>query len=228
MMQPWPGISRGTECSVPIVPGLVRLIVVPAKSATSSLPDRALRTTSSYAIQNWRKSRVSAALMFGTRSCREPSAFRTSIARPRLTCSGWMSVGLPSTSAKNAFISGIALSARTIAKPIRCVKDALPPRPRLRWLLMTIRLSISSLAGTVRTLVAVGTDRLAAMFSAVRAAAPRRRISVASAGTAAAAAGLAAAAARAQPAGVPPQRAGRWRRLPSVAAAPGPWRPGAS
>ena len=37
-MQPWPAISRGTECSVPIVPGLVRLIVVPAKSSTASLP----------------------------------------------------------------------------------------------------------------------------------------------------------------------------------------------
>ncbi len=46
-MQPWPGISRGTECTVPIVPGLVRLIVVPAKSSTVSLPVRALRTMSS-------------------------------------------------------------------------------------------------------------------------------------------------------------------------------------
>ena len=47
MMAPWPGIRRGTECSVPIVPGLVREIVVPWKSATVSLPLRALRTTSS-------------------------------------------------------------------------------------------------------------------------------------------------------------------------------------
>ena len=30
MIVPWPGMSRGTECTVPIVPGLVRLIVVPA------------------------------------------------------------------------------------------------------------------------------------------------------------------------------------------------------
>ena len=36
-----------------------------------------------------------------------------------------------------------------------------------------MRLSISSLAGTDRTLVAVGTLRLAAMLTAVRAAAPR-------------------------------------------------------
>src|SRR5580700_2770163 len=40
---------------------------------------------------------------------------------------------------------------------------------------MTMRLSISSLAGTDRTLVAVGTLRLAAMLTAVRAAAPRSR-----------------------------------------------------
>ena len=37
----------GTVHSVPMVPGLVRLIVVPAKSSTVSLPVRALRTTSS-------------------------------------------------------------------------------------------------------------------------------------------------------------------------------------
>ena len=38
---------------------------------------------------------------------------------------------------------------------------------------MTMRLSMSSLTGTVRTLVAVGTSRLASMFVTVRAAAPR-------------------------------------------------------
>ena len=56
---------------------------------------------------------------------------------------------------------------------MRCVNDTLPPRPRRRWLLMTIRLSASSLAGTARTLVAVGTARLAVMLVTVRAAAPR-------------------------------------------------------
>ena len=48
-------------------------------------------------------------------------------------------------------------SAWTTAQPIRWVKDTLPPRPRARWLLITMRLSMSSLAGTARTLVAVGT-----------------------------------------------------------------------
>src|ERR1700742_836947 len=56
---------------------------------------------------------------------------------------------------------------------MRWVNDTLPPRPRRRGLLMTIRLSISSLAGISRTLVAVGTARLAVMLRTVRAAAPR-------------------------------------------------------
>src|SRR5919106_5667049 len=56
---------------------------------------------------------------------------------------------------------------------MRWVKLTLPPRPRLRWLLMTMRLSISSLAGTARTLVAVGTWRLVSMLVTTRAAAPR-------------------------------------------------------
>src|SRR3954447_23938745 len=54
-----------------------------------------------------------------------------------------------------------------------CVKLTLPPRERARWLLMTTRLSISSLAGTARTLVAVGTWRLDSMLVTTRAEAPR-------------------------------------------------------
>src|SRR6478735_9414813 len=55
---------------------------------------------------------------------------------------------------------------------MRCVNETLPPRARLRWLLMTIRLSISSFAGTARTLVAVGIVRLASMLATTRAAGP--------------------------------------------------------
>ncbi len=47
MIAPCPFIRRGTEWLVPIVPGLVRLMVVPWKSETWSLPLRAFRTTSS-------------------------------------------------------------------------------------------------------------------------------------------------------------------------------------
>jgi hypothetical protein len=44
---PWPAIRRGIEWFVPIVPGLVRVIVVPAKSSVVSFPDRARRMMSS-------------------------------------------------------------------------------------------------------------------------------------------------------------------------------------
>src|SRR5256885_1099760 len=56
---------------------------------------------------------------------------------------------------------------------MRCVKETLPPRDRARWLLITMRLSASSLAGTARTLVAVGTVSEAFMFLTTAAAAPR-------------------------------------------------------
>ena len=65
------------------------------------------------------------------------------------------------------------MSVCTIAQAMRCVKEILPPRARLRWLLMTMRLSIISFAGMVRTLVAVGTVRLASMFAAIVLAMPR-------------------------------------------------------
>src|ERR1700761_5064959 len=63
--------------------------------------------------------------------------------------------------------------AATIAYPSTWVNETLPPRVRLSWLLMTIRLSIISFAGTARTLVAVGTSRDADMFLTTAAAAPR-------------------------------------------------------
>src|SRR6476661_8919476 len=56
---------------------------------------------------------------------------------------------------------------------MRWVNDTLPPRERARWLLMTTRLSIRSLAGTARTLVAVGTVSDDSMLVTVRALAPR-------------------------------------------------------
>src|SRR5262245_32694334 len=84
-----------------------------------------------------------------------------------------MALGFPSTSAKCRFMFGNFLTACTIAYPIRWVNEILPPRVRLRWLLMTMRLSIISLAGMARTLVAVGTSSDAAMFFTTAAAAPR-------------------------------------------------------
>src|SRR5688572_24655138 len=56
---------------------------------------------------------------------------------------------------------------------MRWVKDTLPPRVRLRWLLRILRLTSRRRAGTTRKLVAVGTPRLASMFWAILAATPR-------------------------------------------------------
>src|SRR3954453_20413316 len=70
----------------------------------------------------------------------------------------------------------MAFKACTAAQAIRCVNDTLPPRERRRWLLITVRLSISSLAGTARTLVAVGTANDASMLVTTRAAGPRRTV----------------------------------------------------
>src|ERR1700728_1513337 len=86
---------------------------------------------------------------------------------------------------------------------MRWVNDTLPPRPLPRWLLITIRLSTSSLAGMARTLVAVGTVRLAAMVAAVRAAAPRRRTSIACCASGGGGGGRAGAG-RVDETGVPP------------------------
>src|SRR3954470_13394627 len=61
---------------------------------------------------------------------------------------------------------------------MRWVKLTLPPRLRRRWLLMTMRWSISSLTGSERTLVAVGMDSDASMFLAVRAEEPRSVVRV--------------------------------------------------
>src|SRR6476469_8682012 len=63
---------------------------------------------------------------------------------------------------------------------MRCVKLTLPPRERARWLLTTTRLSMSSLAGTARTLVAVGTVSETSMLATTREGAPRRGVTMSS------------------------------------------------
>ena len=47
MIAPWPAMSRGTLCTVPMPPGFVSVIVVPAKSSAVSRPALARRTRSS-------------------------------------------------------------------------------------------------------------------------------------------------------------------------------------
>ena len=157
-------------------------MVTPEKSAAVSLPSRARRTMSSYAVWNWVKDMSSQPLIAATTSERDPSLPGRSIARPRLVCAGVTAFGLPSTSAKCRFMLGNAFTACTIAYPSRWVNEILPPRVRARWLLMTRRLSIISFAGIARTEVAVGICSEADMFFATAAAAPRRTFEVSSAG----------------------------------------------
>src|SRR5207302_3773794 len=87
---------------------------------------------------------------------------------------------------KEEFMTGRVWRALTTAKPMRWVKLAFPPRVRARWLLRILRLTSRSLAGTWRTLVAVGTPRLASMLATMRAAAPRRGTGLSSASSRAA------------------------------------------
>src|SRR5690606_4354917 len=65
-----------------------------------------------------------------------------------------------------------------MAHAMRCVNDTLPPRARRRWLLITMRLSIMSFAGMVRTLVAVGIDVLWSMLVASVFAMPLSTVTV--------------------------------------------------
>ena len=52
------------------------------------------------------------------------------------------------------------------------MKLTFPPRPRAKWLLITIRLSTINFAGTARTEVAVGISKLASIFVTTRAEVP--------------------------------------------------------
>src|SRR4051794_15525402 len=87
---------------------------------------------------------------------------------------------------------------------MRWVNDTLPPRERARWLLITMRLSASSLAGTDRTLVAVGTVSERFMFLTTLAAAPRSGDCLPAATGVAGLAGAGAFAAGALPSGALP------------------------
>ena len=74
---------------------------------------------------------------------------------------------------KDAFIAGTCARPLTMAKAMKWVKETLAPLERDSDSLSAARLISKSLADTVRTLVAVGTARLASMLATMRAAAPR-------------------------------------------------------
>ena len=115
MIVPCAGIKRGTEATVPIVPGFVSEIVVPSKSEISSVLLRALRTTSLYDLRNCAKSIACARFTFGTTSDRDPSLRSMSMAMPRLTSSRSIRAGVASCIANAEFIRGCDLIALMIA-----------------------------------------------------------------------------------------------------------------
>ncbi len=222
MIAPCPGIRRGTEAVVPSVPGLVSEIVVPSKSGTLILPVRARRTTSSAAATNSAKLILSAPFTFGTSSVRDPSDFGTSTARPNRTSSRRTRAGSPLEPSNASFMPGKDLSARMRAQDTRWVKEILDCSSAARCSLMRRRFSSASLIGTCRCVVAVGTPRLASMFSAIRSAPPRRVARSPSTAGPRGVAGLAGAAGTGTPAAAvsgSPKRCRKYRRHSSSTAA---------
>ena len=172
MIAPCPGMRRGRDDVVPIVPGFVSEIEVPANASGSIVPFRAFATSVSNAARNSPNAIVSAPLMFGTRRLREPSFFVMSIAIPRFTDGFRMRAGLPSTSPNASFIPGCFSRARTIAHATKCVKETFERPSASRWRFRIRRFSSMFLTGTTRFVVAVGTPSEASMFRAIVAAPP--------------------------------------------------------
>ena len=117
MMAPWPGMSRGTDCTVPMVPGLVRVTVAPAQVVGGQLVGPDLVDQLLVGVDEAGEVEGVGLLDDGTMSEREPSDFSWSTAMPRATW-GWRTMrGLPSASwAKVLFMAGTAsTTARTTA-----------------------------------------------------------------------------------------------------------------
>ena len=84
---PWPVISRGTEATVPMPPGLVSEMFAPGQVVGGQLVRRARGAIRSLkAARKSVKGSRPASRMTGTISVRVPSFFSTSTAMPRLTC----------------------------------------------------------------------------------------------------------------------------------------------
>ena len=97
---PWPAGSRGTEWLVPMPPGLVSEIVVPAKSSAVSVAAAGLADDVLVGLPELQeRHRFSQSLIDATTSVRAPSLPGRSMASPKFTCSGVTTTGLPSTSA---------------------------------------------------------------------------------------------------------------------------------
>ena len=113
---PWPVISRGTDATVPMPPGLVSEMLAPARSSAVSRLSRARAIRSLKAARKSVNGSRPASRMTGTISVRLPSFFSTSTASPRLQPPSSTRWGLPSTSAKWWVISTISsVATRAIA-----------------------------------------------------------------------------------------------------------------
>ena len=172
MIAPCPGMRRGADAVVPIVPGFVSVMDVPANASSSIVPFRAFATMPSNASRNSAKDSFSALLTFGTRRLRVPSFFVMSIAMPRFTAALRIRAGLPPASPYASFIPGCFSSARTIAHATKCVKETFerPSASRCRFRMR--RFSSIVLTGMTRFVTAVGTPSDASMFLTIVAAPP--------------------------------------------------------
>ena len=122
---PWPGISRGTLWTVPIVPGLVSVIVAPWKSLDRQLVR--LHLADQLLVRGEEPGEVEGVGVAQHRARRgcAPPAFSTSTARPMLTCSLRTRRGLPSLPSTNVpFIVRHRLGDRAHDRPADEVGEA--------------------------------------------------------------------------------------------------------
>jgi hypothetical protein len=112
---PWPGISRGTEATVPMPPGLVSTMLAPRRSSTLRVLLRARAMSRSYSSRKAAKVIAPASRITGTTRNRLPSLRRVSTAIPRWV-PGWTRQAEPSrVRSKWQVIEGTSSAARTIA-----------------------------------------------------------------------------------------------------------------
>ena len=174
MIAPCPGIKRGTDATVPMPPGLVRVMVAPCSSSAVSALPRARSMSRSYSVRKASNERCPASRITGTTRNRAPSLRVLSTASPRCGPPGTRA-GLPSAvRAKCAVISGFSTAAFATAYPIRCVNDTFAEAPAAENAVLSSRRRASRTStAMVRNDVAVGMSRLRSMCSTSAAAGPR-------------------------------------------------------
>ena len=170
---PWPGISRGTEATVPMPPGLVSVRVAPLSSSAESVLVRARSISRSYSSRNSLNCSSAALRITGTTSERDPVPAHavdreTEVRGPgdpcRLTVVGPRKVrrhrrargcgtsDRVSNEVREGHLAGVASSSRALLAAHQRLVEKIPL--------------------TVRNEVAVGMSRLRSMYSTSAAAGP--------------------------------------------------------